>query len=316
MKPPLLAHKRAIWDTSLGVKIAVASVHPIEGREGYWLERQDYPTAKWRLNKTPMRLGDFQITGITVEMPQGTSPGKMIQGVFDAGITTPASIAQLFADLLGKERSQQAYSKPVALVKFSGNKGLRYAELTEEGTTRLRNWKEAGLLGRVSSRNTRVEAVEHGNLPARDALEQLCGESNSLRQIAGLVARQIDAMCQQWRGMSREDALVQRAKLAHKPPVMNALPAWIDPESQLAKAHPLRALRERMEADLAMNDPAWSMTDERQRAQRRLAWLTSHKLRIVSEGGGAEFAAAMDPETGRFSALRYWLTGKQNGSET
>ena len=118
-------------------------------------------------------------------------------------------------------------------------------------------------------------------------------------------------MCRQWRGMSRDDAMLEQAKLAYKPPLLNALPAWIDPEVQLSNDHPLRAWRKRMEADLALANAAWSVTDAAQRAQARLDWLRASAPQIAAEGGGDEFAAAMDAQTGRYSALRYWLTGME-----
>ena len=309
MKPPLLAHTRSVWETSASVQLAIATVHPVKDREGYWLERKDYPAAKWPLNDKPLRFGEIQIAAISLVLGQGPSPGTMIQGVFAAGITTAASIAELFSDLLGKDRKTSYSLKPTALVKFFENKQRSYAAVTDDGAIRLAQWKAAGLLGRVRKRNEIVEDVDHGKLTARDALHQLCNSNSALTPIADLVARQIDKICEQWRGMSRADSLVQQAKFAHKPPVMNALPAWIDPESLLATGHPLRALRERMESDLAIADPAWSMTDEQLRAQRRLEWLTTHASQILADGGGPEFAAAMDPETARFSSLRYWLTG-------
>lgn len=309
MRPPELRYTRALWPTHKGVTIAAASLQVIPGKEGYWLERQDYPPKRWPLSKTPLPIGNTVLGGVSLHAPRGPSPGQMIQGIFDAGITTPASIASLVSLLLGKDLSSPNGPHPKALVKFERNQSGFSALLTKEGTERVQIWKTAGLVGRVRSRNEIVEAVENGFLIPRVALDQLVSNSSNLSPVADLVARQIDALCEQWRGMSREDGMLERTKLAHKPPQLNALPKWIDPEILLPAEHPLRKWRERMESDIAVSDPAWLAADVAQRARRRLKWLRDHAPQIIMDGGGEEFSASMDPQTGRFSALRYWLTG-------
>ena len=79
MKPPLLEHTRSVWEASAGVMIAVAGVRPVEGREGYWLERQDYPAVKWRLTEAQQPQGEVRLVAVSLNMLQGPTPGEMIQ---------------------------------------------------------------------------------------------------------------------------------------------------------------------------------------------------------------------------------------------
>ena len=315
MRPPELKHVRTVWPTHQGVSIVAASLQAVPGKEGFWLYRQDFPLMRWPASQNPPALVSMLLEGVSLHKPIGPSPGQMIQGIFDAGITTPASISSLVSSLLGKDMSSPNGPHPGALVKFEKLQNGFAALLTTDGAELVEVWRTAGLLYRVGSRNKTVSAVEQGVLHPRDALHQLISGSPKLAPVADLVARQIDALCERWRGMSCEDGMREKAKLAHKPPVLNALPKWIDPETLLPANHSLRQWRERMESDIAMSEPAWSITDSAQRAHRRLQWLREHAGQIVLEGGGEEFSAAMDPKTGRFSALRYWLTGVETGRE-
>ncbi len=309
MRPPLLRHTRSMWVTASGIRIAVASVNPVAGCDGYWLERRDVPSFAWPLDPRPAIAVAATIQAVHVRMRPGVSPGQLVQGVFDAGIATPASLAGLFAHLLGHADSASNPRPHEALVRFSDGPAQRSAALTQLGEARLLDWRAAGLVGRVSQRNSLVDAVEDGSMPYRDALTHLTEANKSLGPLADAVARQIDDLCAQWKGMGRDEALQAQSSLAHRPPRLTALPSWIDPDVQIAADHPLRAWRQRMEGDLARSEAVWASLDDPARAEHRLQWLLDHAAQIEADGGGVEFKAAMHPETGRFSALRYWLTG-------
>jgi hypothetical protein len=301
MRPPVLRHTRAVWRTETGIRIAAATLQPIDGKEGYWLERKDFPVQHWPLNpeipKTPVVIEHLYLRA------QGVSPGQIIEGIFAAGITTPASIVSMVQALLGSGTST------TPLLKFESIDGRKFAKLTNDGAERLRIWRSAGLIGRVRLRNEVVDAVDNAELNTRDALKQMIHGNEKLAPIADIVARQIDAICTQWRGMSRHEGLLEISKATNKPPTLNALPEWMDPERILSMEHPLRRLREKMESELALADPAWRVISEAQRGQKRLRWLQENANALITEEGSAELKAALDPVSGQFSGLRYWLTG-------
>lgn len=326
MRPPLLRHVRAVWECAGVGKVAAAQLTAEVGREGYWLERSDYPGVSWPVNAMSHRIGEWgfsslssaRIESVSLVAPLasgGLTLGVMIQGIFDAGLTTPASISGLVADLLGRGRPSEAggarVNRAVAFVetKDVGVDGRRHVVLTAEGAARLDRWRSADLVGRVGSRNSVVDLVERGELSPRDGLRELVGEHPVLRAIGDCVARQIDAMSLQWAGMGRAEGLLEQAKLSHRPGQRNALPSWMDPEFSLPADHALRRWRERMEAELALADPTWALLGEQVRAQKRFEWLMAHQQQIAQDGGAQEFASAMDPYVGKFSAVRYWLTG-------
>jgi len=308
MKPPLLNHVRALWESPSGVVVAVASVSAVKHNEGYWLERQDHPRIGWPAGHDRPTLDGALVLDCNIRDHRYPSPGQMIQGVYDSGITTPASIVPLFQRLLGRPEHNNKKA-PRALVQFVAEHGRKTACLSEFGAASYERWCSAGVVGQVKKRNEAVAQVERGEISHRDAMSALVGESPELSAVADTVARQIDQLCERWRGMSREATLNEMAKVAHRPPRFTALPSWMDPEKLLPAEHPLREWRQRMEASLAQSDPAWTLLSEQQRAQRRFAWLKEHADEISASGGGEAFSAAMNKETGRFSALRYWLTG-------
>lgn len=308
MKPPLLKHVRGLWKSPSGIVVAVASVSAVKNNEGYWLERQDHPRIGWPVQRRRPSLATSLVINSEVRDHRYPSPGQMIQGVYDSGITTPASIVPLFQRLLGRsEKNDKRAAR--ALVQFVPAHGRKIASLTEFGASSYKRWREAGVVGQVKKRNDAVAQVERGEMSHRDALSALVGDSSELSALGDRVAQQIDQLCERWRGMSRAETLNDMAEVAHRPPRFSALPAWMDPEKLLPAQHPLREWRQRMEARLAQSDPGWTLLSEQQRAQRRLTWLKEHTDEILAAGGGEAFCAAMDKKTGRFSALRYWLTG-------
>lgn len=308
MEPPVLRHVRALWKSPSGILVAVASVSALNNREGYWLERRDHPRIGWPTGDDRPTLGGARVLDCNIRDRRHPSPGQMIQGVFDSGIATPASIVALFQRLLGRP-TKSGQEAPGALVQFVCAQDRKIACLTEFGAASYERWREAGAVGQVQARNETLAQLERDEIGYRDALSALVGDAPELSALADTVARQIDQLCERWRGMSREATLNEMAKVAHRPPRFTALPAWMDPEKRLPAEHPLREWRQRMEASLAQSDPAWTLLSAQQRAQRRFAWLQAHAAEISAAGGGEAFSAAMNEETGRFSALRYWLTG-------
>lgn len=283
-------------------------VAPVKDNQGYWLERKDHPRTKWHLNNAAPTLLPAQVAGFQLRDHRYPNPGQMIQGVFDSGITTPASIVPLFQQLLDVS-GQSNGSRARPLVEFVFDQGRKVARVTTLGAKRYRLWCSVGLVGQVKKRNEAVGQVDRGEITHRDALSSLVSDSCEFSALADKVAKQIDDLCETWRGMSRNETSNAMAKVAHRLPRLTALPSWMDTEKLLPVEHPLREWRKRMEANLAQSDPAWALLTEQQRAQRRLEWLKEHSEEIPSTGGGDEFSAAMDKDTGRFSALRYWLTG-------
>jgi hypothetical protein len=309
MRPPVLKHQRAVWTTGSGHRIAVANVTPALGKEGYWLERKDHPLTRWPMTAMPtLPPRSARVRGVTLRPVPLVSPGQLIQGLFDARIATASSLSALVLQLLGKP-GENALHAPSALVEFTGDPGRRQARLTAEGWARWSDWTTADVIRQVEKRNALVEAVSDGAISPWDAIADIVDNVAEVQPLARAVADQIDALCARWRGLKREDAMLSQAKQVHRPPVLIGLPRGIDPESQLPADHPLREWRQRMEVELGTADTEWHQSDEAARSVQRATWLAEHESEIRANGGGPEFLTAMDPVSGRFSAIRYWLMG-------
>ena len=118
-------------------------------------------------------------------------------------------------------------------------------------------------------------------------------------------AAYIDAVCARWKGLGREEGLNAVAFGERGMPRHEGLPAWLDPDILLPVTHPLRALRERMEKELATAHPVWYALTDDERADARLLWLSSHEREY------RDALPNMEGEQWRLSAIRYWLTGSK-----
>jgi hypothetical protein len=203
-------------------------------------------------------------------------------------------------------------SKKIPFVRtFPGNaddsKPAR-VKLTERAVQHLGSWREAGLLGHTAHRNEVLDQVTAEKMSYLDAARELAGPQ--LGDLSMNFARQIDDLCVRWQGASRHESMQAVAAEQAKPPRFAGLPAWLDPDEVLDADHPLRAIRERMEAQLFLENPTWHAMSNTQRGHKRLQWL-GERREVLEPDGGALLNAALSPE-GRFSALRYWLTGLED----
>ena len=305
LKVPMLQHYRYIYTDHNAATVAVAICNAPQGQEGFWQDRTDHPRLSWPANRDrPLPQGKLTVTRVYPYDTASPTPGEMIEGIHDQGISTPSSIARLFSALLGEDRP--------ALIEFQHQDIRPTAFLTTLGRTRIAQWRNAGLIGMAITRSRAVERVSTREISHRDALAEIVHSNQPLQDLAEKVARQIDDICAQWRGDNQHDMALMRAATEQRIPERRALPAWIDPEQHLPQDHPLRVLRIAMEAELAVALPSWTMMGEAERAPVRLSWLREQRGVINDADAAALLEAALDERVGPFSALRYWLSGATN----
>lgn len=303
LRPPLLQHARWVWRLD-DVLLASASRQAVLGKEGYWLERRDWPRAPFPVASTalPAPTGYTLVNVWTQPVPAPTV-GEFLYGIAQAGIATASGLAGLWEELTTASGHREPYLRLVA--GEQDGKAVQRVELTERAAGALVTWQSKGLTGQMFKRNQVLDAVAAGEMSYRDGARELAGPD--LEQLADRFCRQVDELCMRWRGLSRNEGLQALAAEQTPPPRFTGLPAWLDPEDVLPADHPLRALRVRMEAQLAMENSAWQTLSEAQRGHCRLQWLKAHRGEVQGEAASQLQAALADE--GRFSALRYWLTG-------
>ncbi len=320
MRPPLLVHLRNVWFWK-NFSIAAASRQPMPGQEGYWKERTDYPALNAPVNASldtaPPPYGEElaivqdRLVHLELRPVQAPSVGEFLQALADERIATPGGLHRLWEDLSRESSAAESSARKAdALVQIEprGNDGSpARVRLAPAAKPMLEAWRQEGLLEQTRRRNLLLDGVERGEISWRDAARDLAGPE--LQALADGMSRQIDEVCAQWQGLSRSEGIRALVAEQAKPPRVTGLPAWMDPEEALPPDHPLRALREAMEAELAMEHPTWRSMSEVDRGRARLDWLRLRRPGI--EGPGREELDAALGESGRFSALRYWLTGLQ-----
>ena len=306
MRPPVLQHTRFVWAFG-DFHLAAATRKPLPQEEGYFKERTDFPPERWPLAGDLPRSASWQLTRLEMRPVEAPTVGEFLQGLATARIATAGGLHKLWDELSG-ESDRLAGQLPSSHLELQPAGDAVRVQLSKESQDLVHEWRERGLLGQLGQRNGLLDSVEAGETSWRDAARALAGPE--LEALADTFSRQIDEVCRQWQGLSRGEGLIAVAGEQAKPPHFGGLPAWMDPEELLPDGHPLRALRGKMEASLALDNPNWRTLLESERALKRLAWLRNHR-RSMEEPVPPELDAALTENTGRYSALRYWLTGLQ-----
>ena len=301
---PDLQHRRHFFNAgpSGETTLVVASVTAGEKRQGYWRFRQDYPHWVFPINKAiGAESSQREIRSVAAVPAASMTLGRLILGLEQRGIGTPASLAGLLQKMMTKTGSSSA---SLRLSSSESTASLPALGVTLENAAKrqLGGWRSSGLIGRTAIYNEAIESVATGHAGYREALQNANPEGASWKQFNEAV-RYIDAQCSRWQGLSREQGLAAIRAETFRPAHYGGLPEWLDPECLLPEHHPLRALKVQMEAELASARPEWLVLLPTQRAEHRLRWLNAHA------SDDLHLKTALDLDMGRFSALRYWMTG-------
>lgn len=296
--PPVLQHYRLIYQCGQE-HLAVASVQPLPHKLGYWRFRKDFPATAFASQFVIPLSNTLELKTTRIVATQSITLGKLILIMQARGIGTAASSAGLLKDLLPEMPTAHSL-----LACTSESNGIsETVELTTHGHVQLKLWRTHQLLGFSQQTTAVISAIASGQVGYREGLSAVVSVAGETFTSVDAAAHYIDEQCVRWKGLSRDQGHSALATYKSKPPHFEGLPRWLDPEVLLAQNHPLRELRVQMEADLVAHRQDWRAVTDQERALARLQWLQQNQDRYQS------MLPDLEEENGRFSALRFWLTG-------
>ena len=328
LRAPILEHARATFVAANGKRVAFARTCSAATQQGYWRFRTDFPRTAFPRSVQAPALQEMRVLGAWAARSQISTLGSLILAMQEQGIGTPSSAAGILKNMLEPPEGSAQSRQPLIVLQTdkpgepdgrqpqqpAATPALEQAhvQITEHGRRQLAAWYDAGLIGCNRTNNQTIEAVARGDMTLHAGLQSIfrlnpAQPANTVHQAqADAAAEVIDAICQLWSGLGRDQAL-QGMAVARNTHKRSGLPTWLDPEVALPPEHPLRALKKDMQAALISARPEWETLEQSEKAKASLDW-----LRHYCAHGGA-LATVLSPhmfgEMAQFSALRYWLTG-------
>lgn len=304
LRAPYLTYERVLAEAG-GQLICSMTVLPTPDRVGYWRFRQDVPSSPWPQATFSPAGPRLRIRDATCVRFEGVSLGELIGHMEAQAIGTPATTAGL---LKGAIDPSNGTRQPTLRLEWGNsllpNQSRWMVRLSDFGKKHLAAWEELELIDDTSARHRTLERVAAGDMSPGEALAE-CFPKAPEAVVANILA-DVEAICSRWQGLSQADGLRALAREQAKPPRLSGLPRWLDPELLLDGQHPLRALREEMEAELAVEHPTWPAMPARTKANYRRDWLVSHRQ---SDPRIPDIA----DESAQFNVLTHWLIGLPPG---
>lgn len=289
---PILQHTRTVFQHEQ-LRLAIAGIEPSPNKVGYWRFRQDYPYYAFPAQITPPPSQAIQVLATHIVPVGAPTLGSLLLAIQELEIGSALSVTDSLESLL------TATDSPLLILRGNERKQPMTVGVTALGGERLAEWEALDLTGVAAKTSTVIAAIAEGQLSYQDGLIAITSDTS----LSYSAAHYIDAQCAKWKGLSRNEGLAALAVANNKPVHHEGLPKWLDPEVNLSAEHPLRAVKRDMESALAIEKPNWRAITAEQRAQARLDWL------IARQGEYLDCLPVMTGEEGRFSAVRYWLTG-------
>lgn len=295
LRAPHLVYTRTLaWAD--GVPVSVLAV-TAQGQYGYWSFRQDFPSIPCPYCDVPPGGRGWRITAAQCVRVKPVTLGRLVRAMESGDIGTPSSTAEHLRGAMEGAKALLTVKKGPSL---SHPQGVWVVGVTLHGKQALAAWRDTSLLPNAPRVRADLKAVAAGEKTPDQVLAVHFPDTQQ-EKLDRLVAS-IAEKCEKWRGLSHADGLNALARGGVKPPRLTGLPPWLDPEKQLPQAHPLRALRIRMEQELAEADPNWLAQEQSERSRRRRHWLETRRVECPE-------MPELEGEGARFNALVHWLLG-------
>lgn len=300
LRAPALIYERVLAEAGEH-SICCMTVAPSPDRVGYWRFRQDVPSSPWPQATVAPSGPRLTLVDARCVRVGGVSLGELIGHMETQAIGTPATTAGLLREAIEPTKGAR---KPTLRLEWGQSllphQSRWMVRLTDFGQQGLAAWRQAELVDDTSARHHTLERVAAGDQSPAEALVKFFGDAPD--EVLANILSDVEAICSRWQGLSQADGLRALAKEQAKPPKLSGLPRWIDPELMLDEHHPLRALREEMEAALAVEHPMWPSMATQTKANYRRDWLLSRQRsdRRIPE---------LDDDDARFNVLTHWLIG-------